>query len=141
LNQQLAAINQRDVDSTQMLADAKELYTSTETHDIAVIKQEEDLTACTCAIDQWEHVAEDLEEKLQEREGLDDLKLDRELESLASHEFDLVSCQASLEVEWRNLEDAYLKVLSRELAAEVHEANLRTQAVELVNMERPLAER
>jgi hypothetical protein len=141
LNQQLAAINQRDVNSTQMLADAKELHTSTETRASAVIKQEEDLTACTCAIDQREHVAEDLEEKLQEREGLDDLKLDRELESLASHESDLVSCQASLEVEWRNVEDAYLKVLSHELAAEVHEANLRTQAAELADMERPLAER
>jgi hypothetical protein len=39
-----------------------------------------------------------------------------------------VSHEASLEVEQKNLEDACLKVVSHELAAEVHEANLRTQA-------------
>jgi hypothetical protein len=86
-------------------------------------------------------VAKELEEKLQEREGLDDLKLDRELESLASHESDLTSHEASLEVKQKNLEDAHLKVLSRELAVEVHEADLRTQAVELTDRERQLAKR
>jgi hypothetical protein len=44
-------------------------------------------------------------------------------------------------VERKNLEDPRLKFLSRELAAEVHEANLRTQATELVDRERQLAER
>jgi DNA repair exonuclease SbcCD ATPase subunit len=107
----------------------------------AVIKQEEDLSTHTHVINQWECVAEELEEMLQEREVLDDLKLDRELESLASRESDLTSCEASLEVKRKNLEDARLKVLSRELAAEVHEANQRTQAVELADRERPLAKR
>jgi hypothetical protein len=51
LNQQVAAINQRNVNSAQMLADAKELYASAEACASAVIKQEEDLAACTCAID------------------------------------------------------------------------------------------
>jgi hypothetical protein len=87
-----------------MLVNAKELYASAEACASAVIKQEEDLVACACAIDQRERMAEELEEKLQKREGLDDLKLDRELESLASHESDLVSCKASLrqsERTWR----------------------------------------
>jgi hypothetical protein len=58
LNQQLAAINQRDIDSAQMLTDAKELYAFIEAH---AIKQEEDLTTGTRVIDQWEHVVEELE--------------------------------------------------------------------------------
>jgi hypothetical protein len=82
------------------------------------------------------NVNKGLEEKLQERERLADLKLGRQLESLASRESDLVSHEAPLEVEQKNLEDACLKVLSRELAAEVHEASLRTQAVELADRER-----
>jgi hypothetical protein len=86
-------------------------------------------------------VVEELEEKVQEREGLDDLKFDRELESLAAHEFDLVSCEASLEVERKNLDNAHLKVPSHKLAAEVHEANLRTQATELADREIQLSER
>jgi hypothetical protein len=81
-------------------------------------------------------VAEELEEKLQEREWLDDLKLDREIESLASRESDLTNREAFLEAERKNLEDAHLKVLSCELASEVHEATLRTQTVELVDRER-----
>jgi hypothetical protein len=43
-------------------------------------------------------------EELEEREGLDDLRLDRELESLASCESDLTSREASLEVEQKNLD-------------------------------------
>jgi hypothetical protein len=41
---------------------------------------------------------------------MDDLKLDREHESLASRESDLASHEASLEAEQKNLEDAHLKV-------------------------------
>jgi CRISPR/Cas system CMR-associated protein Cmr5 small subunit len=61
LNQQLAAINQRDIDSAQMLTDAKEMYAFIEAHASAIIKQEEDLTTGTRVIDQWEHVVEELE--------------------------------------------------------------------------------
>jgi hypothetical protein len=43
--------------------------------------------------------------------------------------------------ERKNLEDARLKVFSRELTTEVHEASLRTQAVELADRERQLAKR
>jgi uncharacterized protein (DUF3084 family) len=38
LNQQMAAINQRDINSAQKLADAKELYASTEARASIVIK-------------------------------------------------------------------------------------------------------
>jgi hypothetical protein len=38
LNQQMVAINQRDINSAQKLADAKELYASTEAHASIVIK-------------------------------------------------------------------------------------------------------
>jgi hypothetical protein len=62
-----------------MLADAKELYASIEAHASAVIKQEEDLAVHTCAIDKRECMAEELEEKLQEREGLNDLELESSL--------------------------------------------------------------
>jgi hypothetical protein len=68
------------------------------------------------AIEQREHAVEELEEKLQEREGLYDLMLDRDLEGLATHESNLVSDEASLEAEWKDQEDARLKILSRELA-------------------------
>jgi hypothetical protein len=62
-----------------MLANAKELYASIEARASAVIKQEEDLAVHTCAIDKRECMAEELEEKLQEREGLDDLELESSL--------------------------------------------------------------
>jgi hypothetical protein len=78
-----------------MLADVKELYASIEARASVVIKQEEDLAVHTCAIDKRECMAEEMEEKLQEREGLDDL----ELESLASHESNLTCCDSSLKEE------------------------------------------
>jgi hypothetical protein len=118
-----------------MLVNAKELFASSEARANVVIKQEEDLTVRVHTIDQRERVVEELQEKLQEREGLDDLKLDHELESLASHESNLASYVASLEVKRKNLADAHLKVFYHELAAEVHEANLRTQVAELADRE------
>jgi hypothetical protein len=80
-----------------MLADAKELYTSVETYASILIK--EDLAMHTRASDQRQRVAEELEAKLREREGLDDLKLEHGLESLASRESTLASREASL---WRS---------------------------------------
>jgi hypothetical protein len=107
-----------------MLADAKELYTSVETYASVLIK--EDLAMHARASNQRQCMAEELEAKLQEREGLDDLKLEHELESLASRESTLASREASLEAERKNLEDARLKVFSHELTTEVHEASLRS---------------
>jgi hypothetical protein len=81
-------------------------------------------------------VVEELEQKLEEREGYDDLKLDHELEALATHESSLDSREATLEIEWKNLEDAHLKVMARELTANVKESNLNTNVVELANREK-----
>jgi ADP-heptose:LPS heptosyltransferase len=86
-------------------------------------------------------VVEELEQKLKEREGYDDLKLDHELEALATHESSLDSREATLEIEWKNLEDAHLKVMARELTANIKESNLNTNVVELANREKRLAER
>jgi hypothetical protein len=44
---QVEAITQCDVDSKRALADAQELYASTEVWASAIIKQEEDLAVCT----------------------------------------------------------------------------------------------
>jgi hypothetical protein len=52
-----------------------------------------------------------------------------------------MSHEASLEVKRKNLEDVRLKTFSREVAAEVHEASLRTQVAELADRERQLTER
>jgi hypothetical protein len=75
-----------------------------------------------------------LEQRLQEREGLVDIKLGRELEALAIHESNLDSHEATLEVEEKVLEDAHLMVTTCELAADVREA-------ELAKWEKRLAER
>jgi hypothetical protein len=78
--------------------------------------------------------AVELEQRLQEREGLDDIKLGRELEAFATRE-------ATLEAEQKALEDARLTVTARELAADVRETDLNTRAAELVNREKRPAER
>jgi hypothetical protein len=86
LDQQLAAINQRDADSQRAIADVQELYTSTEALANTIIKQEEDLTVHVCAINERAHAVEELEVKLLEREELDDLTLNDELDGLATRE-------------------------------------------------------
>jgi hypothetical protein len=52
LDLQVEAITQRDTDSQWALADAQELYASTEARANAVIKQEEDLAVCARQINQ-----------------------------------------------------------------------------------------
>jgi hypothetical protein len=93
------------------------------------------------AVVEREQVVEDLEQRLHEREGLDDIKLDRKLEALATHEFSLDSHEATLEVGQKALEDACLTVMARELSADVWETNLDTKATELAEREKWLAER
>jgi hypothetical protein len=82
-----------------------------------------------------------LEQRLQEREGLVDIKLGRELEALAIHESNLDSREATLEAEEKVLEDAHLMVTACELAADVREANLNNREAELAKWEKRLAER
>jgi hypothetical protein len=84
---------------------------------------------------------EELEVKPLEREELDDLTLNYELNGLATHKPTLDRREATHEMEQMALEDARLNVLTRELAAEAREAGLRVQEAGLAVRERQLAER
>jgi Skp family chaperone for outer membrane proteins len=99
LNKLQAAINSRNCDSQKMLADAKELYASTESRANSTIKQEEELVVRVHVVIEWERMVDELEQKLQEREALDDLRLERELACLVMHESSLKSCEATLMTE------------------------------------------
>jgi predicted transcriptional regulator len=84
---------------------------------------------------------EELEVKLLEREELDVLTLNRELDGLATRESTPDHRKATLEMERMALEDARLNVLTRELAVEAREAGLRFQEAGLAVRERQLVER
>jgi hypothetical protein len=60
---------------------------------------------------------------------------------LATRESSLDRREAALETEQKILEDAHITVLSRELATVIKETNLKTQAVELEEREKRLADR
>jgi hypothetical protein len=99
LNKLQATINSRNRDSQKMLADAKELYASTESRANNTIKQEEELVVRVHVVIERERMVDELEQKLQEREALDDLRLERELAGLVMHESSLKSCEATLTTE------------------------------------------
>jgi hypothetical protein len=141
LERQWAAINELDAASQEMMSDTKELYASAEAWANTTIKKEEELIVGVRAVVEQERAVEELEQKLQEREGLDDIKFDHELEALATCESSLDSHEATLEAEWKALEDAHLNVTARELVIDVRERNLNTKAVELMDREKWLAER
>jgi hypothetical protein len=61
-------------------------------------------------MDERERAVQEMEQKVQEREGLDNIKLDRELEALTTHESCLDSREAIHEAERKALEDARLEV-------------------------------
>jgi hypothetical protein len=138
---QAEAIELRDADSRRALADAQELYASAEARANIVIKQEEDLAACTRQVNQRVREVEELEKQLLEREELDDIMLRRELEALSTHESSLDRRQAELDREREGLEDARVQILARELDAEAREAGLRDQEARLAAREWQLAER
>jgi hypothetical protein len=83
---------------------------------------------------------DELEQKLQEREMMDDLKLEHELVGLAMHESSLESHEATLAAEQKDFEDARASVLACEFAADVRESALDTRAVEVADREKRLAE-
>jgi hypothetical protein len=117
-DRQVEAIAQRDTDSRWALADAWELYASAEAQASTITKQEEELAALACQVNQWEQEAEKLEGLLQEREELDDITLWRELEALSTRETSLDRREADLEQEQKALEDVRAQVLARELDAD-----------------------
>jgi hypothetical protein len=71
------------------------------------------------AVGEQERAAEELEERLLDREQLNSLDLGWELEGLEARE-------RTLEVERKALEDARLIVMAHELTADVRESNLDT---------------
>jgi hypothetical protein len=117
-----------------------ELYAFVEARANGTIKQAEELVVHVRAIEEREQTVDELEQKLQEREDLDDIRLDRELAGLATHESILESCEAALTAEQKDFEDARASVLARELAADVREDALQTRVVEVADRKRRLAE-
>jgi hypothetical protein len=92
-----------------------------------------------CVIEEREQAVDELEQKLQEQEALDDLGLECELAGLVTHESSLESREAALAVEQKDFEDVHASVLARELAADVRENVLDTRAAEVADRERQLA--
>jgi hypothetical protein len=124
-----------------MMSGAKELYASVDTRANTTIKQEEELVVHIRTVVERERAVEELEQRLLEREGLDNIKLGRELEALATRESNLDDREATPKAEQKALEDARLTVMARELAADVREADRDTRAAELADKEKRLAER
>jgi hypothetical protein len=73
--------------------------------------------------------------------GVDDIKLSRKLEALATRESSLDSREAALEAGQKALEDARLMVTARVLADIVRETDLDTRATELTEKDKWLAKR
>jgi hypothetical protein len=86
-------------------------------------------------------VVKELEERLLEREELDDHNLSREFEVLVTRESSLDHREAALESKWKTLEDACVTVFFHELAIEIKETNLKTQVTELEEREKRRANR
>jgi hypothetical protein len=138
---QVEAIELREADSRRALADAQELYASTEARATIVIKQEEDLATRMRQVNQRAREVEELERRLLEREELDEIMLHRELEALGTRESGLDRREAELDWEREGLKDARVQILARELDADTREAGLKDQEARLVARERQLAER
>jgi hypothetical protein len=81
------------------------LYASAEARANDTIKQAEELAVRVRAIEEREHAVDELEQKLQEREALDDLRLDREFTCLATRESSLERREAALAAEQRDFKD------------------------------------
>jgi hypothetical protein len=124
---QAEAIELCDADSRRALTDAQELYASAEARANVVIKQEEDLAARTCQVNQRAREVEELERQLLAREELDEIMLCRELEALGTRESCLDRREAELDREREGLKDARVQILARDLDANAREAGLRDQ--------------
>jgi hypothetical protein len=103
------------------------------------IKQAEELVVRVRAVEEQERPVDDLEQKLQQREALDNLRLEHELAGLTTRESSLESHQATLAVEQRDFEDTRASVLASELTTNVREVALDTRVAEVVDRERQLA--
>jgi hypothetical protein len=140
LNRLHTTISNRDRDSQWILAEAKELHALAEARANGTIKQAEELSMRVRAIEEREQAVDELEQKLLEREALDDLRLERELTGLVMRESSLERWEAALTVEQRDFEDTRASVLAHELAADTRDCALETRVVEVVDRERLLIE-
>jgi hypothetical protein len=100
----------------------------------------EEFATRVCVVEEQERAVDELEQKLQEREVLDDLRLERELAGLATHESSLESREATLVAKQKDFEDSCASVLARELAADIKESALDTRAAEVADREKWLVE-
>jgi hypothetical protein len=91
-------------------------------------------------IEERERAVDELEQKLQEQEALDDLRLERELAGLVTHESSLESHEATLTSEQKDFEDACASVLARKLATDIRESALDSRVPEVADREKRLAE-
>jgi hypothetical protein len=123
-----------------MLVDSKELYASAEAQASITIKQQEELATRIHAVEEREQAVDELEQKLLEREALDDLRLERELAVLATNESSMESREATLVAEEKDFEDACASVLAHEFAVDISESALDIRAAEVVDREKWLAE-
>jgi hypothetical protein len=100
----------------------------------------EELAVRVCAVEEWERAVDEQEQKLQEWEALDDLRLEHELAVLVTCESIPERREAALTAEQRDFEDTCASVLAHELAAGTREGALEIRAVEVADRERLLSE-
>jgi hypothetical protein len=81
-----------------------------------------------------EQAVAEQELKLWEKEEQGDVRLERELEVLAS-------CEAIIAVERKDLEETHAMVLARELTVDIRDSGLNSGEEELADREKRLAER
>jgi hypothetical protein len=133
-NRRQAVAEKLDAQTQKLMHDAKELYAAAEAHANATIKQQEDLNVQAAAKAQRDLVAAEQELKRLEREERDDLRLEHELEALAS-------CEATIAAKRKDLEETRAMVLARELATDNRDSGLNSREEELDDREKRLVER
>jgi hypothetical protein len=136
-----AVVDKLDGQTQKLLHDTKELYAAAEAHANATIKQQKDLNAQAVTMAKWEQAVAEQELKLREREEQDDLRLEHELEDLASRESDLNNREATLAAERKDLEETRAVVLAREFVADIRDSGLNSNEEKLADWEKRLVKR
>jgi hypothetical protein len=114
------------------------LYASAGAWANGTIKQAEELDVRVRVVEEREQAVDELEQKLQKWEALNDIRLEHELAGLATYESSLESHEATLAAEQKDFEDVCASVLAHELVADVRENALDTRAAEVADRERRL---
>jgi hypothetical protein len=126
----------------QVVADKLDAQTQKLLHDAnATIKQQEDHNAQVVVMAQREQAVAEQELKLWEKEEKGNLRLEHELEALASCESDLNNREATLAAERKDLEETHTGALAHELTAIITDLRLNSREEELGDREKRLVER